>query len=123
MSINDILNDDSFIPICMVMFVIIMVIALPIGIAMGKKTNKSIYGDDEFGSITQVKGAKIVARRTSPHPLNQTVMINMVVFELSNGERIEFAIKDPNTYGVMVEGDFGTLSYRGKKFIRFDRNA
>lgn len=60
-------------------------------------------------------------RRTTPHPLNQAVMINMVVFELANGSRVELAIKDPNTYGVMVEGDRGTLKYLGKKFVSFER--
>ena len=48
-------------------------------------------------------------------------MINMVVFELSNGNRLEFAIKNPTTYGIMVEGDCGTLKYQGKKFISFER--
>ena len=51
------------------------------------------------------------------------VMINMVVFELANGSRVELAIKDPNTYGIMVEGDRGTLKYQGKKFVGFERGS
>lgn len=121
MSINDILNDDSFIPICMVIFVVIALIAFPIGFSRAKQTNKSIFGDDESGTPTERKKVKILARRTSPHPLNQTIIINMVVFEFENGNRLELAIKDATTYGTMIEGDIGFLSYQGKKFISFRR--
>ena len=121
MSINDLLDSEVFIPAMLVIFVVIMIFAVPTGLAMGKKTNNNIYGDDEYGATKEEKNAKVIARRTTPHPLNQTVMINMVVFELANGSRIELAIKDPNTYGIMVEGDVGTLKYQGKKFVGFER--
>lgn len=123
MSINDLLADDTLIPTMLVLFVVIMVIAIPVGISMSKKTNSNIYGDDEIGLTQEEKNVKIIARRTTPHPLNQSVMINMVVFEFVNGRRIELAIKDPNIYGVMVEGDYGTLKYYGKKFISFQRGS
>lgn len=121
MSINDLLDSEVMIPAMLVIFVVIMIFAIPAGLAMGKKTNNNIYGDDEYGATKEEKNAKIIARRTTPHPLNQAVMINMVVFELANGSRVELAIKDPNTYGIMVEGDCGTLKYQGKKFISFER--
>lgn len=122
MSINDLLDSEVFIPAMLVIFVVIMIFAVPTGLARGKKTNNNIYGDDEYGATKEEKNAKIIARRSAPHPLNQAVMINMVVFELANGSRVELAIKDPNTYGIMVEGDSGTLKYQGKKFIEFERN-
>ncbi len=121
MSVNDLLDSEILIPAMMIFFVVIMVFALPVGIAMSKKTNNNIYGDDEEGTIKEEKNVKIIARRTTPHPLNQTVMINMVVFELTTGSRVELAIKNPDTYGIMVEGDSGTLKYQGKKFIGFER--
>lgn len=117
MSINDLMNDDSFLPTLMVIFVIVIIIAIPAGIAMGKKTNKSIYGDGSYGAYKEVYGAVVLARRTTPHPLNQAVMINMVVFELPTGERIELAIKDATVYGTMIEGDTGILSYQGKLYL------
>lgn len=121
MSINDLLDSEILIPAMLVIFVVVMIFAIPTGLAMSKKTNNNIYGDDEYGETKEAKNVKIIARRTSPHPLNQTVMINMVVFELANGSRIELAIKDPNT--IMVEGDRGTLKYQGKKFISFERGT
>ncbi len=123
MSINDLLDSEVFIPAMLVIFVVIMIFAVPTGLARGRKTNNNIYGDDEYGATKEEKNAKIIARRSAPHPLNQAVMINMVVFELANGSRVELAIKDPNTYGIMVEGDSGTLKYQGKKFIEFERNV
>lgn len=123
MSINDLLDSEVFIPAMLVIFVVIMIFAVPTGLARGKKTNNNIYGDDEYGATKEEKNAKIIARRSAPHPLNRAVMINMVVFELANGSRVELAIKDPNTYGIMVEGDSGTLKYQGKKFIEFERNV
>lgn len=121
MSINDLLDSEVMIPAMLVIFVVIMIFAIPAGLAMGKKINNNIYGDDEYGATKEEKNAKIIARRATSHPLNQAVMINMVVFELANGSRIELAIKDPNTYGIMVEGDRGTLKYQGKKFVGFER--
>ena len=123
MSINDLLDSEILILAMLVIFVVVMIFAIPTGLAMSKKTNNNIYGDDEYGETNEAKNVKIIARRTSPHPLNQTVMINMVVFELSNGSRVELAIKDPNTYSIMVEGDLGTLKYQGKRFVGFERGS
>ena len=123
MSVNDLLDSEVFIPAMLVIFVVVMIFAIPAGLAMSKKTNNNIYGDDEYGSTKEEKNTKIIARRTTPHPLNQAVMINMVVFEMANGSRVELTIKDPNTYGIMVEGDRGTLKYQGKKFVGFERDS
>lgn len=43
-----------------------------------------------------------------------------VTFELSEGDRIEFDI-DGIDYGQLVEGDCGTLTYQGSRFLGFDR--
>ncbi len=122
MSINDLMNSDSLIPTMMVIFVIIMIIAIPIGIANGKKANSNIYGYGENTGVLEEKMVKIVARRSMPHPASPTVMINMVVFEMEDGKRVELAIKDAITYGTMIEGDKGVLCYRGKQFIDFRRD-
>lgn len=123
MSINSFLDADLTMPIIItfIILVVVLIFALPVGLNVAKKTNNNIYGDDEYEAIKEEKNAKIVAKRTTPHPLSPTVMINMVVFELENGNRIELAIKEPNTYGIMVEGDVGTLKYQGKKFVEFER--
>lgn len=123
MSINDLLDNEMLLPTMMIFFVIIMLIAVPVGLSMRNKTNKSIYGDDESGETREERNARIIATKRTPHPLNQTVMINMVVFEFTDGNRVELAVKDPTIYGIMVEGDCGTLKYQGKKFLNFERNT
>ena len=123
MSINDLMNDENLLPLMFLLFVVIMIFAIPAGIAINKKSNSAIYGDDECGAVNVEKGVKILARHTSPHPLNQAAMINMVVFELASGERIELAIKDANRYATMVEGDCGILRHQGKRFIDFERRV
>ncbi len=126
MSINDLLDSEGFLMLLLVAFGIGMLVVMFVSKSAHRNAteiNKNIYGDDKFGPITEEQNAKIIARRTMPHPLNQAVTINLVVFELANGSRIELAIKDPTTYGIMVEGDCGTLKYQGKKFIGFYRGS
>ncbi len=43
-----------------------------------------------------------------------------VTFELEDGKRLEFNVKDPE-YGVLAEGDRGCLSYQGTRYLGFDR--
>ena len=43
-----------------------------------------------------------------------------VTFELENGKRLEFSVKDPE-YGMLAEGDQGRLSYQGTRYLGFDR--
>ncbi len=121
MTLSNLLDSEVFIPATLVIFVLVLIFAVPAGIAMSKKTNNSIYGDNKSGAIKEERNVKIVAKRTTPHPLNQTTVIYMVVFELTNGSRVELAIRDSNTYGTMLVGDHGILRYQGNKFINFER--
>ncbi len=123
MSINDLLDSEEVIPMLLVMLIIGAIVAIPTFISMINKSNNNIYGDNEYGEIKEEINTKIISKRTNPHPVIQNATYNTVVFELSSGVRIELAIKDPNTYGNMVEGDCGTLKYQGKKFVSFERNA
>lgn len=43
-----------------------------------------------------------------------------VTFEMTNGERMELKVP-PNEFGMMVEGDNGTLEFQGTRFISFTR--
>lgn len=121
MSINDMLESEILLPAMAIVFIVIMIFAIPAGIARGKKTNEAIYGENDDGIIKEERNAKIIALRSNPHPLNSTILIHSAVFELTDGNRLEFAIKDPDVFGVMIEGDFGTLWYQGKKFVGFVR--
>ncbi len=41
-------------------------------------------------------------------------------FELENGKRLEFSVKDPE-FGMLAEGDQGHLSYQGTRYLGFER--
>lgn len=43
-----------------------------------------------------------------------------VTFELTNGERLEFPVPSYE-FGMLVEGDSGTLSFQGTRFVSFVR--
>lgn len=43
-----------------------------------------------------------------------------VTFEMANGERMELKVPS-NEFGMMVEGDEGTLEFQGTRFISFTR--
>ncbi len=122
MSINDILNDDSFLIFLVVGIAIALIIFLPLSIAGANKSNKKIYGDDDYYNSTVENNAKILRLTKTPHPLNNAVMINTVVVEFENGTRKEFAVKDHNQYNLLAEGDVGKFEYSDKKFISFERN-
>lgn len=123
MSVNDLLNDDSLLLYMGIIFIIIMIFAIPAGISKGKKTNAEIYGEDDINEVINERNAKVVAIRTKPHPLSPTVSINTIMFEFSDGNRVELAVKDADIIATTIEGDEGTLSYQGNKFISFERTA
>lgn len=43
-----------------------------------------------------------------------------VTFEMSNGERIELMVPDMD-FGMLAEGDEGTLQFQGTRYISFTR--
>ncbi|WMJ78524.1 MULTISPECIES: DUF2500 domain-containing protein [unclassified Sedimentibacter] len=76
--------------------------------------------------------AKIISKRydvTSRHR-HRTDNMNMnlhtsrtlyyVTFELTNGERMEFQVPS-GEFGMLAEGDVGTLNFQGTRFISFTR--
>lgn len=114
-------DKETFVKIFVVVGIILIFFAI-IGFAVGKKKNEELYGSSEIGEKTCVK-AKVVSKRTAPNPISPTVMVNWIVFEFNEGERLELAIRDSSIFGVIVEGDEGELEYQGKKFVDFRRNV
>lgn len=73
--------------------------------------------------------ATVVTKRTDVSS-NKTNSIDMstyasdttyyVTFEFPSTDRMEFQISD-NEFGMMVEGDRGTLTFKGTRYISFSR--
>ena len=43
-----------------------------------------------------------------------------VTFEVPSGDRMEFVVQD-DEYGMLVEGDAGTLTFQGTRYLGFSR--
>lgn len=69
---------------------------------------------------------KIVAKRTNTTYTRQQDMMTSsyttyyVTFEVESGDRIELIVPD-REYGLMVEGDQGTLIFQGTRYISFNK--
>lgn len=44
-----------------------------------------------------------------------------VTFEFNSGDRLELRVLD-NQFGMLVEGDIGTLKFQGRRYLDFTRN-
>lgn len=70
--------------------------------------------------------ATVVAKRTQYHRhstndhMAHTSSSYYVTFEVESGDRMELRV--PGTeYGLLVEGDYGSLSFQGTRYLSFQR--
>ncbi len=120
MSLEDLFKSDSLLPIMFITFLILALVIFPIAAASGKRMQNSIYGDNEQEIEIKEAKAKVVGK--GKDIAGNTFNINFLIFEFEDGSRKEFPIRDLSIYTTTVEGDEGTLRYRGKKFESFERN-
>lgn len=68
--------------------------------------------------------AKIVGKRTevSGGARNSSAFTRYyITFQVESGDRMELLV-DASEYGMMAEGDQGTLQFQGTRFLSFDRD-
>ncbi|QAY65513.1 DUF2500 domain-containing protein [Paenibacillus protaetiae] len=71
----------------------------------------------------ETQNCKVVSKRTEVRGDHDNFRANTnyyVTFELYNGTRVELPVSGPD-FGVMVEGDYGTVTYQGTRFKQFTR--
>ena len=73
--------------------------------------------------------AKVVAKRTNHtrhsggrHHMAHTTTSYFVTFEVLSGDRMELHMTGQE-YGLLVEGDFGDLSFQGTRYLGFQRKV
>ena len=73
--------------------------------------------------------AKVVSKRTdfrrhsgTNHTASHTHTSYFVTFEVKSGDRMELSVAGTE-YGLLVEGDFGELSFQGTRYIGFQRKV
>ena len=71
--------------------------------------------------------ARVVAKRTqvrhhrnSSNHMSHSYTRYYVTFEVASGDRMELMVPGSES-GLMVEGDFGDLTFQGTRFLSFDR--
>lgn len=72
--------------------------------------------------------ATVVAKRTDyrHHHNNTTNMhsyttsVHYVTFEFESGDRVEMSV-DASEFGMLVEGDYGNLTFQGTRYLGFER--
>ena len=73
--------------------------------------------------------AKVVAKRTNHtrhsggrHHMAHTTTTYFVTFEVESGDRMELRLQG-HEYGLIVEGDYGELTFQGTRFLGFTRKV
>ncbi len=122
MSINDLMADKSLIPFLLIATVIGLIVAIPMWMRFVNKSTNSLFGEEEIGELEEEKNVKVLEKRVNSFQGIKGATYNTVVFEMENGNRVELGIKSQDVFSVMIEGDVGTLKYRGKKIESYERN-
>ena len=78
---------------------------------VSKRTNVTHHNEPVAGDISGAHGYT--------HSSNTAYY---AAFEVESGDRMEFHISGPQ-YGKLREGDTGTLSFQGTRFLSFDRHV
>lgn len=72
--------------------------------------------------------AKVVSKRThfrrssNHHGSGVGHTSYFVTFQVQSGDRMELSVTGPE-YGLLVEGDFGDLSFQGTRYLGFQRKV
>jgi len=106
------MNEQAFILTIAAVIVVGVFAAL---VARWRESNKAIRHEP----------ATLITKRATtngfPAGVEQTVSKQyFATFELRSGRRLEFTIGS-REFGLFAEGDAGTLSRRGRRFLGFDR--
>ena len=108
-------------------FAIILIGAVGRGLWVWAKNNRSPQETANARVVTKRMkvsghGGRVVTGNVSAMntATSSTYTRYFVTFELENGKRLEFSVKDPE-YGMLAEGDQGRLSYQGTRYLGFER--
>lgn len=73
--------------------------------------------------------ARVLAKRTqvghhrnSSNHTSHSYTRYYATFEVASGDRMELQVPGPES-GLLVEGDFGDLTFQGTRYLSFDRKA
>ncbi|MCP3773061.1 DUF2500 domain-containing protein [Paenibacillus sp. MZ04-78.2] len=102
-------------------FFFVLILVLIVGAVLyGIFYSVSVWSANNASERLTVPG-RVVAKRVSGGSGDSSALTKyFATFEFEDGGRVELPLKGPQ-YGLLVEGDFGELTYQGTRFIDFVR--
>jgi hypothetical protein len=84
--------------------------------------NKNNHSPRITVPVTVVSKRTDVSRhhRAGDHHHHHTTTSYYATFQLASGDRMEFLLSG-GEYGMLVEGDFGDLTFQGTRYLSFER--
>lgn len=104
-------------------FFFVLILVLIVGIVLYKIFSSVSVWSANNASERLTVHCRVVAKRTqvSGGSGDSSAFTRYyATFEFEDGGRVEFPLKGPQ-YGLLVEGDFGELTYQGTRFIDYVR--
>ena len=105
-----------------IFFVIIFLFVISMFIFVFATILKQHTKDNKAPTLTV--NAKVVDKRTHYHKSSNSMHSSSsyyVTFEVDSKDRLELHVPF-NEYGYLIEGDEGSLTFKGSRFISFERN-
>lgn len=108
-----------------VLFTLVFVLVISVFIFVAVKSFSQWNKNNHSPRLTV--DAKVVSKRTNYHRSSgsSTHMGHTtyyVAFEVSSGDRMELSVQG-SEYGLLVEGDFGELTFQGTRYLGFQRKV
>ena len=83
-----------------------------------RKDNNSPRLNVDATVVAKREDVRIYHRSTRTHTSSSTTYY--VTFQVASGDRMELCLTG-SEYGLLVEGDHGTLTFQGSRFLSFER--
>lgn len=107
---------SAIVPIFIGLILFLIMLAMLRGLAVWMHNNSL----PRLDVPARVIGKREEVRSRGPHSHHHVRTYYHVAFELEDGRRVEFPLRG-NQYGVLMDGDQGTLSYQGTRYLGFRR--
>lgn len=111
-----------------IMFIIVFVLVIGTFIVIAVK-GISQWNKDNHSPRLDVM-ATVISKRTNvshhhhggvhDHHHHHTSTTYYVTFQVESGDRMEFLVAG-NEYGILIEGDYGKLTFQGTRYLGFER--
>lgn len=106
-----------------IFWIIFLLIAGAFILTLGKNIGQWHKNNESPRLIVE---ATVVSRRTNithhtdANHMSHSKTIYYVTFEVESGDRIELKMTGSD-YGMLAEGDYGRLTFQGKRYLGFER--